>query len=112
MTIAANPLGAHAADQARRKSQNSRRQSPARSDGRRSGGFQSGTQGWQRGRGGHEPDKTGAIRDVVQNHMLQVLATVLADPPGGQGLASWRDARSHVVSALRPLTAGHAMTGA
>ena len=26
-------------------------------------------------------DRTGAIRDVVQNHMLQVLATVLADPP-------------------------------
>ena len=26
---------------------------------------------------------TGAIRDVVQNHMLQVLATVLADPPDG-----------------------------
>ena len=32
-------------------------------------------------------DKTGAIRDVVQNHMLQVLATVLADPPDGPGLA-------------------------
>ena len=27
-------------------------------------------------------DRTGAIRDVVQNHMLQVLASVLADPPG------------------------------
>src|ERR1035438_6961401 len=49
-------------------------------------------------------DRTGAIRDVVQNHMLQVLATVLADPPDGQGLASWRDAKSRVISALRPLT--------
>jgi glucose-6-phosphate 1-dehydrogenase len=49
-------------------------------------------------------DRTGAIRDVVQNHMLQVLATVLADPPDGQGLGSWRDAKSRVVSALRPLT--------
>ena len=28
-------------------------------------------------------DRTGAIRDVVQNHMLQVLASVLADAPGG-----------------------------
>ena len=28
-------------------------------------------------------DRTGAIRDVVQNHMLQVLASVLADPPAG-----------------------------
>ena len=30
-------------------------------------------------------DRTGAIRDVVQNHMLQVLATVMADPPDGEG---------------------------
>jgi glucose-6-phosphate 1-dehydrogenase len=49
-------------------------------------------------------DRTGAIRDVVQNHMLQVLATVLAEPPDGQGLGSWRDAKSRVISALRPLT--------
>src|SRR5512140_830495 len=49
-------------------------------------------------------DRTGAIRDVVQNHMLQVLATVLADPPGGQGLANWREAKSRVVADLRPLT--------
>ena len=32
-------------------------------------------------------DRTGAIRDVLQNHMLQVLATVLAEPPSGSGLA-------------------------
>jgi glucose-6-phosphate 1-dehydrogenase len=49
-------------------------------------------------------DRTGAIRDVVQNHMLQVLATVLAEPPDGQGLGSWRNAKSRVISALRPLT--------
>ena len=49
-------------------------------------------------------DRTGAINDVVQNHMLQVLATVLADPPEGNGLAAWRDAKSRVVAALRPLT--------
>jgi glucose-6-phosphate 1-dehydrogenase len=48
-------------------------------------------------------DRTGAIRDVVQNHMLQVLATVLAEPPDGVGLGSWRDAKSRVISALRPL---------
>ncbi len=49
-------------------------------------------------------DRTGAINDVVQNHMLQVLATVLADPPDGKGLAAWREAKSRVVTALRPLT--------
>ena len=49
-------------------------------------------------------DKTGAIRDVIQNHMLQVLATVLAEPPDGTGLDSWRAAKSQVIGALRPLT--------
>jgi glucose-6-phosphate 1-dehydrogenase len=49
-------------------------------------------------------DQTGAIRDVVQNHMLQVLATVLAEPPSGSGLESWLDAKYQVVKALRPLT--------
>jgi glucose-6-phosphate 1-dehydrogenase len=49
-------------------------------------------------------DATGAIRDVVQNHMLQVLATVMADPPDGQGLSQWRDSKSRLVSSLRPLT--------
>ena len=40
-------------------------------------------------------DRTGAIRDVVQNHMLQVLATVLAEPPagGGPGRLAGRQAR-------------------
>jgi glucose-6-phosphate 1-dehydrogenase len=49
-------------------------------------------------------DRTGAIRDVLQNHMLQVLATVLADPPNGTGLASWRDVKSQLVGALEPLS--------
>src|ERR1700729_3410494 len=49
-------------------------------------------------------DRTGAIRDVVQNHMLQVLATVLADPPDGAGLSTWRDAKAHLVEALSPLS--------
>jgi glucose-6-phosphate 1-dehydrogenase len=48
-------------------------------------------------------DKTGAIRDVVQNHMLQVLASVLADPPDGSGMGAWRDAKSRIIAALRPL---------
>src|SRR3984957_5724372 len=50
-------------------------------------------------------DKTGAIRDVLQNHMLQVLATVLAEPPSTHDLSGWRDAKHQVVSALSPLTA-------
>jgi glucose-6-phosphate 1-dehydrogenase len=49
-------------------------------------------------------DKTGAIKDVIQNHLLQVLATVLAEPPDGTGLDSWRTSKSDLLAALRPLT--------
>ena len=49
-------------------------------------------------------DRTGAIRDVVQNHMLQVLATVLADPPASGGHSEWRTEKAKLVGALRPLT--------
>lgn len=48
-------------------------------------------------------DKTGAIKDVIQNHMLQVLASVLADPPDGAGLDSWIGSKASLISALRPL---------
>lgn len=56
-------------------------------------------------------DQTGAVRDVMQNHMLEVLATVLADPPHGRTLESWREEKAQVVSALRPLTPGNAVFG-
>jgi glucose-6-phosphate 1-dehydrogenase len=56
-------------------------------------------------------DRTGALRDVVQNHMLQVLATVMADPPDGEGLANWRDAKARLVNSLTPLTAEHTVRG-
>jgi glucose-6-phosphate 1-dehydrogenase len=56
-------------------------------------------------------DKTGAIRDVVQNHMLQVLATVLAEPPDGNGLDSWIASKSQLVGALQPLTPERTVKG-
>jgi glucose-6-phosphate 1-dehydrogenase len=56
-------------------------------------------------------DRTGAIRDVLQNHMLQVLATVLAEPPPGGHLKSWRDAKHQVVAALSPLTPENTVRG-
>jgi glucose-6-phosphate 1-dehydrogenase len=49
-------------------------------------------------------DQTGAIKDVIQNHLLQVLATVLAEPPDGTGLDSWRASKADLLGALRPLT--------
>jgi glucose-6-phosphate 1-dehydrogenase len=56
-------------------------------------------------------DKTGAIKDVLQNHMLQVLATVLAEPPDGAGLNSWIEAKASVISALRPLRPSDVVKG-
>jgi glucose-6-phosphate 1-dehydrogenase len=56
-------------------------------------------------------DRTGAIRDVLQNHMLQVLATVLADPPDGAGLSSWRDSKSHIIEALSPMDPSDSVRG-
>ena len=56
-------------------------------------------------------DRTGAIRDVLQNHMLQVLATVLAEPPAGTGLEFWRDAKQTAVNALSQLTPEHTVRG-
>jgi glucose-6-phosphate 1-dehydrogenase len=56
-------------------------------------------------------DATGAIRDVLQNHMLQVLATVMADPPEGEGLGNWLDAKARLVSSLTPLSAQTTVRG-
>ena len=56
-------------------------------------------------------DHNGAIRDVIQNHMLQVLATVLAEPPDGRGLESWVGAKSDLIAALRPLQPSDVVKG-
>jgi len=56
-------------------------------------------------------DKTGAIRDVVQNHMLQVLASVMADPPDGSGMEAWRDAKSRLIGAMRPMNPAETVRG-
>ncbi len=49
-------------------------------------------------------DRTGAIRDVLQNHLLQVLASVLAEPPDSRGMDPWRTSKATIVDALSPLT--------
>src|SRR5215467_15597787 len=43
--------------------------------------------------------------------MLQIMASVMADPPEGKGLSSWRDSKSQRVSAMRPLTAEDTVRG-
>jgi glucose-6-phosphate 1-dehydrogenase len=56
-------------------------------------------------------DRTGAIKDVVQNHMLQVLATVMADPPNGGGQDSWRTSKTRLMDAIEPLTPAATVRG-
>src|SRR5581483_5507977 len=40
-------------------------------------------------------DEAGAIRDVVQNHLLQVVALLAMEPPARHGLDATRDAKTH-----------------
>jgi glucose-6-phosphate 1-dehydrogenase len=49
-------------------------------------------------------DETGALRDVVQNHMLQVLSNLTMDPPTGEDHEAVRDQKASLLKAIRPLT--------
>ncbi|HJZ46896.1 MAG TPA: glucose-6-phosphate dehydrogenase [Roseiflexaceae bacterium] len=48
-------------------------------------------------------EEAGAIRDVVQNHMLQLAACVLMEPPTGSTPEPLRDAKGTLIKAMRNL---------
>jgi glucose-6-phosphate 1-dehydrogenase len=48
-------------------------------------------------------DEAGAIRDVIQNHMLQVLAMLTMEPPGSNSPDGIRDEKSKILRAIEPL---------
>ena len=48
-------------------------------------------------------DQTGALRDVVQNHLLQVLTNIAMEPPPGLDVEMVRDERAKVLKGIRPL---------
>ncbi|NCQ33367.1 MAG: hypothetical protein GW802_39135, partial [Armatimonadetes bacterium] len=54
------------------------------------------------GRGGYY-DQSGALRDMVQNHILQLLALVAMEPPSSMDANAVRDERVKVFRALRPI---------
>jgi glucose-6-phosphate 1-dehydrogenase len=56
-------------------------------------------------------DQTGALRDMVQNHMLQLLALVAMEPPVSFEASAVRDEKVKVLRALRPIAAGESVTG-
>ena len=48
-------------------------------------------------------DGVGALRDMLQNHMLQLLALVAMEPPATFGPAAIRDEKVKVLRSLRPI---------
>jgi len=54
-------------------------------------------------RGGYY-EEAGAIRDMVQNHMLQVLALIAMEPPVSLEAESVRDEKVKLMKSIRPLT--------
>ena len=57
-------------------------------------------------------DGAGALRDMVQNHMLQLLALVAMEPPADFDATSVRDEKVKVLRSLRPLRADDVATQA
>jgi glucose-6-phosphate 1-dehydrogenase len=53
-------------------------------------------------------ENSGALRDMVQNHMLQLLALVAMEPPSNFDAAAVRAEKVTVLRALRPITAADA----
>lgn len=49
-------------------------------------------------------DKAGQMRDMVQNHLLQLLCLIAMDPPSDLSADSIRDEKVKVLKALRPIT--------
>ena len=51
-------------------------------------------------------DESGALRDMIQNHMLQLLCLVAMEPPASDDANALRDEKLKVLRALRPITNG------
>jgi glucose-6-phosphate 1-dehydrogenase len=53
------------------------------------------------GRAGYY-DRAGALRDMIQNHLLQLMCLVAMEPPGTLDERQLRDAKRDVLAAVRP----------
>jgi glucose-6-phosphate 1-dehydrogenase len=49
-------------------------------------------------------DRTGALRDMVQNHALQLLTMIAMEPPSSSDADAIRDEKLKVLKSLRPFT--------
>jgi glucose-6-phosphate 1-dehydrogenase len=58
------------------------------------------------GRGGYY-EESGALRDMIQNHLLQVVCLVAMEPPVTFDARAVRDEKSKVLQAARPIDPAH-----
>jgi len=56
-------------------------------------------------------DQTGAVRDVVQNHLFQILVNMAMEPPVRTDSETIRDEKVKVLKAIRPLEAKNLVRG-
>ncbi|PUB19341.1 glucose-6-phosphate dehydrogenase [Yoonia sediminilitoris] len=62
------------------------------------------------GRGAYY-DKSGAMRDMVQNHLMQLLCLIAMEPPSKFGADAVRDEKLKVIRALEPVDSHHIVRG-
>lgn len=62
------------------------------------------------GRGAYY-DKSGAMRDMVQNHLMQLLCLIAMEPPNQFESDAVRDEKLKVIRALQPVDAHHIVRG-
>jgi glucose-6-phosphate 1-dehydrogenase len=56
-------------------------------------------------------DQTGAVRDVVQNHLLQVIACLVMDAPTSGHPESVRDEKARALAAIAPIEPSNVVRG-
>jgi glucose-6-phosphate 1-dehydrogenase len=55
-------------------------------------------------------DQTGALRDMVQNHLLQLLCIIAMEPPTSSDPDAMRDEKLKVLRALKPIAGADVLT--
>jgi glucose-6-phosphate 1-dehydrogenase len=56
-------------------------------------------------------EELGAVRDVVQNHLLQIASLLLMEPPAGHSPEAIRDAKGQAFRAMRAIEPGELVRG-
>ncbi len=56
-------------------------------------------------------EEAGAIRDVIQNHMLQLVALLTMEPPSSAASDAIRDQKAVLLKSMRPLDPSHVVRG-